>query len=86
MSKATDALVVLEEVAASLKESAEDVSPSSAFEEGRLMGYYEALSTLLTQCAAAGIEPEDIGLAGFQPERLLKPNHATVHRYGVGRK
>lgn len=74
MSKHADALVVLEEVAVSLKESAEQVQRGDAFEEGRLLGYYEALSTLLSQCAVADITPEDIGLAGFTPENLLKMN------------
>lgn len=72
MNKKTDALVVLEEMAVSLKESAEQVDPVSVFEESRLMGYYEALSTLLSQCRIAGMKPDEIGLAGFGPESLLK--------------
>jgi len=71
MSKQADALVVLEEVATSLKESAEQVDDESSFDEGRLMGYYEAISILLSQCSIASIEPADIGLAEFKPEDLL---------------
>ncbi len=71
MRKHLDALVALEEVALSLKESAEQVKPNSPFDEGRLAGYYEALSTLLSQCQAFGIEPGEIGLEGFKPEDLL---------------
>lgn len=71
MSKQIDALVVLEEVATSLKESAEQVDTKPSFDEGRLMGYYEAISTLLSQCSIAGIEPADIGMAEFQPEDWL---------------
>ena len=77
MSKQAEALVALEEVAASLKESAEQIGVVTSFDEGRLMGYYEALSTLLSQCKTFGIEPGDIGLAGFRPESLLKPRKAA---------
>lgn len=69
MSMNKDALVVLEEVAMSLKESAEQIEQSDQFEEGRLLGYYEALSTLLSQCKVAGIDPDEIGLTGFIPDR-----------------
>ena len=72
MSKTADALIVLEELAVSLKESAENITSSAAFEEGRLMGYYEALSTLISQCQIAGIGLDEIGLAGFSEEDLLK--------------
>ncbi|MDD5037122.1 MAG: hypothetical protein PHE55_20540 [Methylococcaceae bacterium] len=78
MNKQIDAMVVLEEVAMSLKDSAEQVESNSAFDEGRLMGYYEALSTLLSQCAAAGIESGDIGLSGFTPEDLLKKSQKAA--------
>ncbi|TAN50610.1 MAG: hypothetical protein EPN21_08595 [Methylococcaceae bacterium] len=77
MSRNLDALVVLEEVAVSLKESAEQVDSVSAFDEGRLAGYYEALSTLLSQCRIAGIDPGEIGLAGFNPESLLRLRKAA---------
>jgi hypothetical protein len=78
MSKQQDALVVLEEVAQSLKDSAEAVSGGSDYEQGRLMGYYEALSTLLSQCEIAGIAPVDLHLgAEFKPESLLATRHAA---------
>jgi hypothetical protein len=35
------------------------------------MAYYEAISTLLSQCAVAGITPSEIGLEGFVPESIL---------------
>lgn len=66
------ALAVLEEVAASLRESAESVMVTSSFDEGRLIGYYEALATLINQCDVAGIDTSEIGLAGFAPESLLR--------------
>lgn len=71
MSKNTDALTVLEEVAASLRESAEQIEVKTDFDHGRLLGYYEALSTLSSQCAVAGIALEEVGLAGFSPEQLF---------------
>ena len=73
MSKQTDALVVLEEVAASLRESAEAIEDGNDYNRGMRMGYYEALSTLLAQCAMAGISADAIGLAGFKAESVLSP-------------
>jgi len=77
MSKHLEAMAVLEEVAVSLKESAERVCCDSPYEEGRLMGYYEALSTLLSQCQSVGIQPSEIGLAMLKPEDLLRPRKAA---------
>ena len=78
MSKQQDALVILEEVAQSLKGSAEAVSDGSDYEQGRLMGYYEALSTLLSQCAVMGIAPADLHLGvEFKPESLLSTRKAA---------
>ncbi len=67
-----NALVALEELAASLRDSAESMSVVSAYDEGRLTGYYEALSTIVSQCAVTGISLSDIGLAGFKPESILR--------------
>jgi hypothetical protein len=73
-----DALVVLEEVAQSLKASAEAVEGGSDYDLGRLMGYYEALSTLLSQCAVAGIGPDALHLdAEFRPEAVLGARKAA---------
>lgn len=78
MSKQQDAMIVLEEVAQSLKESAEAVAVSSDYDSGRLMGYYEALSTLLSQCSVMGIDPSDLHLrAEFKPESLLGARKAA---------
>lgn len=71
-------MVALEEVAQSLKESAEAVTSGSDYDSGRLMGYYEALSTLLSQCAVMGIAPSDLHLgAEFKPESLLETRQAA---------
>ncbi len=79
MSKQQDALLVLEETAQSLRAAALAVDASSAYDEGRLMGYYEALSTLLSQCATLDITAADLHLgADFSPESLLRP--ASVAR------
>ena len=78
MSKQQDALAVLEEVAQSLKDSAESVSDGSDYEQGRLMGYYEALSTLLSQCDVMGISTDDLHLGkDFRPESLLSTRKAA---------
>ena len=78
MSKQQDVLVILEETAQSLKASAELVSSDSSYEEGRLMGYYEALSTLLSQCAVFDIAPNDLHLGSdFRAESLLAPRKAA---------
>lgn len=78
MSKQQDAMVVLEEIAQSLKESAESIAGESDYDSGRLMGYYEALSTLLSQCSVMGIAPDDLRLgAGFKPESLLNARQAA---------
>lgn len=69
--KQADALVVLEEVALSLRDSAEAISVGSEFDRGRLTGYYEALSSIVSQCDVAGIDLGEIGLSGFVPESIL---------------
>jgi hypothetical protein len=66
MSKQTDALTVLEEVAVSLKESAEQIEAKTDFDNGRLLGYYEALSTLSSQCSVAGKMPD-----GMRPQFII---------------
>lgn len=71
MTKDKEALVVLEEVAQYIKEAAEEVDASTEYDEGRLVGYHEALSMLFAQCKAMGITGEDIGLAGFDPDTLI---------------
>jgi hypothetical protein len=65
-------MVVLEEVAQSLKASAEAAARDTDYDRGRLMGYYEAMSTLLSHCAVAGIGPDALHLAAdFRPEAVL---------------
>lgn len=79
MTKNNDTLVVLEEVTASLIDSAEQIESNSEFDNGRRMAYYEAVSTILSQCQAAGINPESIGLSkDFSTESILnKPRKAA---------
>jgi hypothetical protein len=74
--KQQDVLTVLEETAQALKASAEAVNGSTEYDNGRLLGYYEALSTLLSQCAVMGITPADLHLGeDFFPESLLNAHH-----------
>ncbi len=81
MANKGDVIAVLEEVAQSLKESAEETQAQAggdAFADGRLMGYYEALSTLVSQCEVAGISTADLGLGDrFSAESILKRNQAA---------
>ena len=74
-------IAVLEEVAQSLKESAEETQAQAsgdAFEDGRLTGYYEALSTLVSQCEIAGISTTDLGLGEqFSVESILRHKQAA---------
>ena len=72
MTNQNDVLAILEELAASLKDSAEQIEVKTAYDEGRLAGYYEALSTLISQCDISGISKDEIGLDGFSPESLFK--------------
>jgi len=46
-------------------------APSLAFQRGILLGYYEVLSTMVSQAEAFDIPLETIGLADFQPDKLL---------------
>ena len=69
--KNSDALVVLEEVATSLREAAESAEVVSAFDEGRMVGYYEALSAIIAQCKAFDIGLDQVGLDGFDAESLV---------------
>ncbi len=41
------------------------------FQRGILLGYYEVLSTLVSQARAFDIPLEMIGLADFEPDKLL---------------
>ncbi len=77
MNDQADYQFILEETLAVLRERAEQMSPTTAYEEGRLMGYYEILSESLNQARILGLEPNDIGLRGFNPDILLKKPHAA---------
>ncbi len=66
-----DAIVVIEEVAASLIDSANEIIGNSSFDEGRRVGYYEALSSIISQCEVMGVDLTKVGLKGFSPESIL---------------
>ncbi|MBS3953640.1 MAG: hypothetical protein KGZ88_11890 [Methylomicrobium sp.] len=73
MIKNRETLVVIEEITASLIDSAEQIESDSEFDNGRRIAYYEAVSTILSQCKIAGIDLESIGLKkDFSPEIILK--------------
>jgi hypothetical protein len=77
MSGQADYRYVLEEAVGELCERAEQIQPNTAYEEGRLMAYYEILSGLINQARVVGLEPDDIGLNGFNPDSLLRKRHAA---------
>jgi len=72
MTHQADYRMILEEALEQLRERAEQIQPSSAYEEGKLMAYYEILSGLVNQARLVGLEPDEIGLRGFRPEVLLR--------------
>ncbi len=50
------------------------VRSKSGYDKGRQFAFYEAVSLLVQQAEAFGIDPADVGLQGVDPERdLLGP-------------
>lgn len=56
-----------------VKESQGSLAPTSVLDlrRGILVGYYEVLSTLVSQAIAMDIPLAAIGLADFEPDQLL---------------
>ncbi len=77
MSNQADYHFILEETLAELRDRAERIQPNSAYEEGRLMAYYEILSEAINQARVVGLDQDSIGLNGFKPDGLLKKPHAA---------
>lgn len=77
MSNQADYRFILEETLDQLRERAEQIQPATAYDEGRLMAYYEILSGIINQARVIGVESKEIGLDGFNPEILLKKRHAA---------
>ena len=77
MNSQADYQMILEEALEQLRERAEQIQPVTAYEEGKLMAYYEILSGMMNQARLVGLEPDDIGLRGFRPEALLKKRQAA---------
>lgn len=62
----SDLVVLLREKAAEAKDEARI---GSDYEKGRHFAYYEVLSLIQQQSQAFGIKMEDIGMAGFDPDK-----------------
>jgi hypothetical protein len=62
MAEQADYRYVLMESIAGLMEKAREMAPSTPYEQGRSMAYFEILSALKDEAEAAGIAPEEIGL------------------------
>lgn len=77
MAQQADYRYVLELTAEALREQAQTVTSGSPYDQGRLMGYYEALAEIMNQAQVVGIDLTDIGLEDFRPESLLKSRKAA---------
>lgn len=77
MSQQADYRYVLTMTAEALLERAREGTAQTPRDEGRLMGYYEALAEIVNQAQIVGIDLADIGLRDFRPESLLKPRKAA---------
>lgn len=77
MSNQADYQMILGEAIEQLRERAEQIQPSTAYEEGKLMAHYEILSGFINQARLLGLEPDEIGLRVFRPEVLLKKRQAA---------
>ena len=77
MNNQADYQFILEETLSELRERAERIQLNSAYEEGRLMAYYEILSEAINQAQVVGLEQDDIGLKGFRADGLLKKARAA---------
>jgi hypothetical protein len=77
MNDQADYRFILEETLSELRERAERIQPNTAYEEGRLMAYYEILSEALNQARIVGLNEEDIGLKEFRADGLLKKARAA---------
>jgi len=62
MAQQADYRYVLMESIAGLVEKARQLVPSTPYEQGRAMAYFEILSALKNEAEMVGIAPEGIGL------------------------
>jgi hypothetical protein len=64
---------LISEAARSAKRERDELNDSSRrdYAIGRLMGYHEVVSLMLQQARAFGIDADDLGLVGLDPERDL---------------
>ena len=86
MSKQQDALLALEETAQSLKDAALALDASSAYDEGRLMGYYEALrgaiNALVPVCNAGHLTGGSAPGYGLSPGIAIAADFRCARRVG----
>ena len=62
MVEQADYRYILMESIAGLIEKARQIVPSTPYEQGRAMAYFEILSALQNEAETVGITPEEIGL------------------------
>ena len=68
-----DLAVVLEEALLAARDGAADAAAGrEAFDQGRLMAYYDVLSGALEQAELLGLTPAEIGLGEIDVDALLR--------------
>ncbi len=67
-----DVLVILEEVLlAARQHGVEAAKGSKEFEQGLAMAYYDVLTVAIEQAQLLGVDLDEIGLAGFDPDKEI---------------
>ena len=69
----SDLILLLKEDAVEAKKErdAHQGLDGHSYYEGKVLAYYEVISTMLLQAKAFGIDPEELNLGGIDPERDL---------------
>ena len=72
MAEQIDYQVVLQELLGKARRSAEQATSNDAYHRGLRMAYYDLISFALDQGEVFGVSASDLGLAGFDPQDLLR--------------
>ncbi|MFO1428792.1 MAG: hypothetical protein U1F76_01420 [Candidatus Competibacteraceae bacterium] len=67
-----DVLVILEEVLLVARQhGVEAAKGSKEFDQGLAMAYYDVLTVAIEQAQLLGVDLDEIGLAGFDPDKEI---------------
>ena len=72
MAEQIDYQVVLQELLGKARRAAEQAAQGDAYHQGLRMAYYDLISFALDQGKIFGVSAADLGLAGFDPQDLLR--------------